>query len=56
MRGLDRVLRSAQDPDTAGTELDHGQDVHLIPALLSIRQTVDGATAMPSPASSPWIK
>jgi hypothetical protein len=28
----------------------------LIPALLRICQTVDGATVMPSPASSPWIR
>src|SRR5258708_8364667 len=28
----------------------------LIPALLRIRQTVDGAIVMPSPASSPWIR
>ena len=27
-----------------------------IPALLRICQTVDGATVMPSPASSPWIR
>jgi hypothetical protein len=27
-----------------------------IPALLRICQTVDGATLMPSPASSPWIR
>jgi hypothetical protein len=27
-----------------------------IPALLKIRQTADGATLMPSPASSPWIR
>jgi hypothetical protein len=27
-----------------------------IPALLSICQTVDGATVMPRPASSPWIR
>jgi hypothetical protein len=28
----------------------------LIPAFLRISQTVDGATVMPSPASSPWIR
>ena len=28
----------------------------LIPALLRIFQTVDGATVMPSPASSPWMR
>jgi hypothetical protein len=28
----------------------------LIPASLRICQTVDGATVMPSPASSPWIR
>jgi hypothetical protein len=28
----------------------------LIPALLRICQTVDGATVMPSPASSPWMR
>jgi len=27
-----------------------------IPAFLRISQTVDGATVMPSPASSPWIR
>ena len=28
----------------------------LIPALWRICQTVEGATVMPSPASSPWIR
>jgi hypothetical protein len=27
-----------------------------MPAFLRIRQTVDGATVMPSPASSPWMR
>ncbi len=27
-----------------------------IPAFMRISQTVDGATVMPSPASSPWIR
>jgi hypothetical protein len=26
---LDGMLRGAQDPDAAGTVLDHGKDVHL---------------------------
>ena len=32
------------------------RDADPIPALLSIRHTADGATPMPSPASSPWIR
>jgi hypothetical protein len=33
-----------------------GRGARLIPALLRICQTVEGATVMPSPASSPWIR
>ncbi len=45
-------------PGTAGTPPSPGRHggAGLIPAFLRICQTVDGATVMPSPASSPWIR
>ena len=46
-------------PGIAGTPAQPGpsrRGAGSIPALLRICHTVDGATVMPSPASSPWIR
>jgi hypothetical protein len=45
-------------PGTAGTPPSPGRPggAGLIPASLRICQTVDGATVMSSPASSPWMR